>query len=91
MALTAVSGGWVAKKPSLFVYEEEFKHIQTALNNAYHDWRDSPCVGTKYVWFEHHCEMVLGIKCEVSYDNRIVNVQRIVDKEKFLMFMLRYS
>lgn len=91
MTLKAVPGGWVRAKPELFVQPGEFDYIQTALNNAFRDWKYSPVVGKKYVWFDHHAEEVLGIKCEVDYHSRIATVGEILDQEKFILFMLRYS
>ena len=91
MTLTAVKGGWVRRKPELFVLSGEFEYMQTALNNAFTDWKYSPVTGKKYVWFDHHAEAVLGISCEMDYSSRIAHVRAIVDQEKFILFMLRYS
>lgn len=90
MALLQVQGGWV-NTSTLFVNGNHGK-IQTPLSNAYIDWKSNwPGTGPKYVWFEHHTEMVFGIKCDIDYHSRIVSNIEIVDGEKFMLFMLKYS
>ncbi len=76
----------------LWIDDKDYYHIRPQLNNAYLEWKNQwPPHGAKYVWFEHHAEMVLGIKCEINYDSRIAYNVNIIDEEKYLMFMLKYS
>jgi hypothetical protein len=76
----------------LWVDNKDYYHIRPQLNNAYHAWRNGKFgPGPWYIWFEHHAEIVLGIKCEINYDSRIAFNVSVVDEEKFMMFMLKYS
>lgn len=75
----------------LWIHDTEFYHIRPQLNSAYQAWRAGKFDGPWYVWFEHHAEMVLGIKCEINYNSRTAYDVRIVDEEKFLLFMLKYA
>jgi hypothetical protein len=76
----------------LWIADEKFFYIRAHLNNAYQAWRNGKFGnGPWYVWFEHHAEINLGIKCEMNYDRRTAHDIRIIDEEKFLMFMLKYA
>jgi len=65
--------------------------ISKPLNAAYLEWKNSPCVGKKYVWFEHHAEIYFGIKGTVDYTRRTFKLDEVVDQEKYLLFVLKYS
>jgi hypothetical protein len=76
----------------LWINDKEYHHIRPQLNSAYHAWRNGKFGnGPWYIWFEHHAEINLGIKCEIDYNSRIAHNVDVVDKEKFMMFMLKYS
>ena len=81
------------KKSEMFVLSEKYKRIGDAINNAYLDWKNTSAYVTpaKYIWFQHHTEIVLGFSCRVDYDSRIVSDIEVVDEGKFMLFMLRYS
>lgn len=79
----------MAVKPDVWVTPAS---LQQPLANAYHDWKHIwPADGKKFLWFEHHAEIVLGIKCTVNYDNRQINVEHVLDEEKYLLFMIKYA
>jgi len=61
------------------------------INRAYLDWFHSPVVGTKYVWFEHHAEILLGFKCQIDFNGNKITDINVVDPKKYLMFLLKYS
>lgn len=66
--------------------------VSKPLNKAYLEWKHQwPPHGKKYVWFEHHAEMELGIKGTIDYTRRTFSIDEILDQEKYLMFMLKYS
>lgn len=82
----------INKKQDLWIEDENFDHLNKQFNSAYQAWRTGKFGNGKwYVWFEHHAEMVLGIKCEVNYNRRTADRFEVVDEEKFMMFMLKYS
>lgn len=89
--LISVSGGWL-RGDFMMITDEKFKDVEGSFNRAYRDWKDNwPSDGKKYVWFEHHAEIVLGFKCQVDYSARIAFQFEVVDEQKYTMFLLRYS
>lgn len=78
-----------AKKKYRFWVEET--DLYGLVNRAYEDWFRSPIVGKKYVWFEHHAEIVLGFKCSVDYHGSKITDISIVDPKKFMVFQIKYS
>jgi hypothetical protein len=76
----------------LWIRDLDYCHIQHQLDNAYQSWRSGKFgSGPWYIYFEHHAEMNLGIKCQINYDNRTASNINVIDEEKFMMFMLKYS
>ena len=62
------------------------------LNKAYLEWkRTSAFDGKKYIWFEHHAEVYFGIKGTVDYNRMKFKLDEVVDQEKYLLFVLKYS
>ena len=78
----------IRKKHRFWVEQTD---LYSPVNRAYEDWFSSPVVGTKYVWFEHHAEILLGFKCRVDYDHARITDIEVVDQNKFLLFQIKFS